>query len=104
MNGAGASHQQQQQQQALLMQQALQQQQQYQSGVLAAAAAAAMTQVVLPDPPFLICCFACALGGSNAHRSACKPKKLFLALRILFGLYIFGALLGEITLDDAVAW
>jgi hypothetical protein len=51
-----------QQQQALLMQQ-----QQYQSDVLAVAAAAAMTQVILPNPLFLICCFVCALGGSNAH-------------------------------------
>jgi hypothetical protein len=94
MNGAGAGHQQQQQrlrqqqQQALLMQQALQQQQQqqYQSGVLAAAAAAAMTQVVLPDPLFLICCFGCALGGSNARRSASEPKRLFLALHIFLRL------------------
>jgi hypothetical protein len=84
MNGAGAGHQQ-QQQQALLMQQALQQQQ-YQSGVLAAAAAAAMTQVVLPDPLFLICCFACAVGASNARRSASEPKRLFLALHIFLRL------------------
>jgi hypothetical protein len=59
MNGAEVGH---HHQQALLMQQ-----QQYQSDVLAVATAAAMTQVVLPDPLFLICCFACALGGSNAH-------------------------------------
>jgi hypothetical protein len=79
MNGAGGSHHhqqqrlRQQQQQALLMQQALQQQQQqqqYQSGVLAAAAAAAMTQVVSPDPRLSICWSACALGSSNARRSA----------------------------------
>lgn len=79
MNGAGGSHHhqqqrlRQQQQQALLMQQALQQQQQqhqYQSGVLAAAAAAAMTQVVPPDPRLSICWSACALGSSNARRSA----------------------------------
>ena len=85
MNGAGGSHhqqqqqrlRQQQQQQALLMQQALQQQQQYQSGVLAAAAAAAMTQVVPPDPRLSICWSACALGGSNARRSACERGRLF---------------------------
>ena len=83
MNGAGGSHQQQrlrqqQQQQALLMQQALQQQQQqYQSGVLAAAAAAAMTQVVPPDPRLSICWSSCALGRSNARRSACERGRLF---------------------------
>jgi hypothetical protein len=87
------------------------QQQQYQSGILAVAAADTMTQVVLPDPLFLICCFACALGGSNAHQSAFEPERLFLASRVFLRLpaslvncTLLAPRLGEIVIDGAMAW
>jgi hypothetical protein len=97
MNGAGAGHQ--------------QQQHQYQSSILAAATAAAMSQVVLPDPLFLICCFACALGGSNARRSASEPERLFLASHVFLRLAaslvncsFLAPRLDEIAIDGAMAW
>jgi hypothetical protein len=83
-------------------------QQQYQSDVLIVTAVATMTQIILSDPLFLICCFACALGASNARRSASEPERLFLASRVFFRLptslvncTFFTPRLSEIAIDGA---